>query len=51
VFAAEAVGASYFLCPVDNYADAVSVATSIHVVKIATAQQAIDFLHSLSPSP
>ena len=36
IFAAEAVGATYFLCPVDNYADAVSVARSIKVVKIAT---------------
>ena len=49
VFAAEAVGASYFLCPVENYADAVSVATNIQVVKIATATQAIDFLSSLPP--
>ncbi len=49
VFAAEAVGATYFLCPVDNYADAVSVAKSIQVVKIATVQQAIDFLRSLPP--
>ena len=47
VFAAEAVGAKYFLCPVDNYADAVSVAKNIQVVKIATVQQAIDFLNSL----
>jgi len=49
IFAAEAVGASYFLCPVDNYADAVSVARTIKVVKIATVQQAIDFLRSLPP--
>ena len=49
IFAAEAVGASYFLCPVDNYADAVSVAKSLKVVKIATVQQAIDFLRSLPP--
>jgi PDZ domain-containing protein len=47
VFAAESVGAKYFLCPVDNYADAVSVAKSIQVVKIATVQQAIDFLKAL----
>ncbi len=47
VAAAEQVGAVYFLCPADNYADAVSVARSIKVIKIATAQQAIDFLHSL----
>ena len=49
VFAAEAVGATYFLCPVDNYQDAVSVARSIQVVKIATAEQAIEFLRSLPP--
>ncbi|MGA7193965.1 MAG: S16 family serine protease [Anaerolineales bacterium] len=47
VAAAEQVGAVYFLCPADNYADAISVAKSIKVIKIATAQQAIDFLHSL----
>ena len=47
VFAAEGVGATYFLCPVDNYADAVSVAKNIQVVKIATVQQAIDFLKGL----
>jgi PDZ domain-containing protein len=47
VFAAEGVGAKYFLCPVDNYADAVSVAKNIKVVKIATVDQAISFLHSL----
>jgi PDZ domain-containing protein len=49
VFAAEAVGAQYFLCPVDNYQDAVSVASRIKVVKIATAEQAIEFLRSLPP--
>lgn len=47
IFAAEGVGAKYFLCPVDNYADAVSVAKSIKVVKIATVEQAISFLRSL----
>ena len=47
IFAAEAVGATYFLCPVDNYADAVSVATSLKVVKIATVEQAVAFLRSL----
>ncbi len=45
--AAEATGARYFLCPVDNYADAVSVARTIKVIKIATVQDALDFLHSL----
>ena len=49
IFAAEAVGATYFLCPVDNYADAVSVARTIKVIKIATVQQAVDFLRSLPP--
>jgi PDZ domain-containing protein len=49
IFAAEAVGAAYFLCPVDNYADAVSVARTIKVVKIATVQQAVDFLRSITP--
>ena len=49
IFAAEAVGATYFLCPVDNYADAVLVARTIKVVKIATVQQAVDFLRSLPP--
>ena len=47
--AAEATGARYFLCPVDNYADAVSVARTIKVIKIATVQDALDFLHSLPP--
>lgn len=49
VFAAEAVGAKYFLCPVQNYPDAVSVAKdNIRVVRIANVQQALDFLHRLS---
>jgi Lon-like protease len=47
VAAAEQVGAVYFLCPADNYADAISVARSIKVVKIATAEQAIQFLKNL----
>ena len=47
VAAAEQVGAVYFLCPADNYADAVSVARSIKVIKIATAEQAIQFLKTL----
>ena len=47
VAAAEQVGAVYFLCPSDNYADAVSVARSIKVIKIATAEQAVQFLKSL----
>jgi PDZ domain-containing protein len=47
VAAAEAVGASYFLSPVENYDDALSVARHIKVIKIATVQQAIEFLQSL----
>jgi PDZ domain-containing protein len=47
VFAAEAVGAEYLLCPVDNYKDAVSVARKIKVIQVATVQQAVDFLRSL----
>jgi Lon-like protease len=47
VFAAEGVGAVYFLCPAENYADAVSVAKNIKVVKIATVEQAVSFLNSL----
>jgi Lon-like protease len=47
VAAAEQVGAVYFLCPADNYADAVSAARSIKVIKIATAEQAVQFLKSL----
>jgi PDZ domain-containing protein len=47
VAAAEQVGAVYFLCPVDNYADAVLAAKSIKVIKIATAGQAIQFLEDL----
>ncbi len=47
VAAAEAAGAEYFLSPVENYADAASVARQIKVVKIATAEQAVQFLRSL----
>ena len=47
VAAAEQLGAVYFLCPVDNYPDAVSVAQSIKVIKIATTGQAIQFLEDL----
>jgi PDZ domain-containing protein len=47
VFAAEAVGATFFLCPVDNYKDAFSVARHIQVVEVSTVQQAVDFLRSL----
>lgn len=47
VAAAEAAGAEYFLSPVENYADAASAARYIKVIKIATAEQAVEFLHSL----
>jgi PDZ domain-containing protein len=48
VAAAEAAGAEYFLSPVENYADALSVARNIKVVKVATVDEALAFLHSLS---
>ena len=47
VVAAERAGAQYFLCPPDNYQDALAIAQHIQVIKVATAQQALDFLHSL----
>jgi PDZ domain-containing secreted protein len=37
VAATEGVGATYFLSPVENYADALSVARHIKVIKVATA--------------
>jgi PDZ domain-containing protein len=49
VAAAEAVGATYFLSPPDNFAAALSVARHIKVVKVATVEQAIAFLRSLPP--
>jgi len=48
VAAAEAAGAAYFLCPADNYADAVAVARGIEVVRIETVDQALAFLRGLS---
>jgi PDZ domain-containing protein len=48
VAAAEAAGAEYFLSPVQNYDDARAAAQHIKVVSIATAEQAIAFLRSLS---
>lgn len=47
VAAAEAAGASHFLVPPENYADAIAVARSIEVVEVATAQQAIEYLQAL----
>lgn len=50
VIAAERAGAVYFFVPPDNYQDALAVARHIKVIKVATAQEAIDFLISLPPS-
>lgn len=47
VAGAERAGAEYFLVPPENYEDARSVARRIVVVKVATAQEAIDFLRNL----
>jgi len=47
VAAAEAAGATYFLCPVDNYADASAVAGGIQVVQIASVDEALVFLQGL----
>lgn len=50
VAAAEGAGAQYFLSPPENYEDALAVARNIKVIKVATAEQAIDFLNSLPPA-
>jgi Lon-like protease len=47
VAAAEAAGATIFLSPAENYADALTAAKSIRVVKITTAQEAVDFLKGM----
>lgn len=47
VASAEWSGASYFLCPTENYQAALAAARTIKVVEVATAQQAVDFLRSL----
>jgi PDZ domain-containing protein len=47
VVAAELTGAEYFLSPPDNYDAALSVAHRIKVVKVAGAEEAINFLRSL----
>jgi PDZ domain-containing protein len=49
VAGAEIAGAEYFLSPPENYEDARAVARHIQVVKVDTAEQAIQFLHSLPP--
>jgi Lon-like protease len=48
VAAAEEAGAEYFLSPAENYVDAVAAARSIKVIKVATVEEAIAFLQSLS---
>ena len=48
VAAAEAAGAEYFLSPVENYDAARAVARTIKVVKVATVDEALAFLESLS---
>lgn len=47
VAGAEYAGAEYFLAPPENYDDAQAVAGQIEVVRVATAQEAIQFLRSL----
>jgi PDZ domain-containing protein len=47
VAAAEAAGAEYFLSPVENYADALSVARQIIVIKVASVDEALTFLQGL----
>ena len=49
VVGAEVAGAEYFLSPPENYADAAAAASTIRVVKVTTAEEAIQFLKSLSP--
>ena len=49
VAGAEFAGAEYFLAPSENYEDARAVARRIKVVKVATADEAIEFLRSLPP--
>jgi PDZ domain-containing protein len=48
VVAAERAGAAYFLSPAENYEDAAATAKNIQVIKVTTAQEAIDFLKSMS---
>jgi PDZ domain-containing protein len=52
VFAARAIGVEIVLVPTDNYADALTAAgDDIQVVPIATLQDALDFLGTLSDVP
>jgi PDZ domain-containing protein len=50
VAGAERAGAEYFLVPLENYEDAQRVARKIKVIKVETAQEAIDFLRGLPPA-
>ncbi len=50
VAAAERAGAEYFLVPPGNYTDAVAIALRIHVVRVATASEALAFLRTLPPA-
>jgi len=47
VAAAEDAGAVYFLSPAENYADAITAANHIKVIKVTTVEDAIAFLRSL----
>jgi len=47
VAAAEDAGAVIFLSPAENYADAITAANRIKVVKVATVEDAVAFLRSL----
>jgi Lon-like protease len=47
VAAAERAGAEYFFSPEGNYDDALAAATHIKVIKVTTAQEAINFLQNL----
>lgn len=49
IVAAERAGAEYFFSPKENYADAISTATRITVIKVETVQEALDFLRSRIP--
>jgi PDZ domain-containing protein len=50
VVAAERAGAEYFLAPAQNYQDALTAAGKIKVIKVASAEEAINFLRGLPPA-
>lgn len=50
VITAERAGATIFLAPLDDAADAKRVATKVQVVPVASLQDALDFLRSLPPA-